>query len=255
MADRIEGQRIAITGAAAGIGRGLANALLARGAAVAMIDRDPAVRDLASGASGRATAVVADLSAPGASERAIGEAWDGLGGLDALANVAGIYPVTPALDTGEEEWDRVLDLNLKAPFFCSRALAARLIRDGRGGRIVNLGSTAGTLCRPGIGHYAASKAGLNQITRVLALEWAPHGILVNAVVPGVIETERVLAYNVSPDGRDEAAAKLSRVPLGRFGTPAEVVEVCLFLLGGADYCTGSLFTVDGGYSLGLPRYR
>ncbi len=118
-----------------------------------------------------------------------------------------------------------------------------------------LSSTAATQVRPGIAHYAASKAGLNQLTRALAIEWAEKGILVNAVAPGVIETERVLEHNASDRGREEAAAKLARVPLGRFGTPEEVVELCLFLLSGANYCTGSIFAVDGGYGLGLPRYR
>ena len=259
MPDPLEGRRIAVTGAAAGIGRALAAALLGRGAAVAMIDSDPGICGMAAGAgagagAGRAVGIEADLSAAGRAERAVGLAWDGLGGLDALVNVAGIYPVTPALDLTEAEWDRVLDVNLKAPFLCSRALASRLVAAKRGGRILNVGSTAGTLARPGIAHYAASKAGLNQLTRVLAVEWAPHGILVNAVLPGVIETDRVLAHNAAPGGHDEAAAKMARVPLGRFGTPAEVVEMCLFLLAGAGYCTGALFTVDGGYGLGIPRY-
>jgi 3-oxoacyl-[acyl-carrier protein] reductase len=250
----LAGRRIAVTGAAAGIGRVLAQALLGQGAATAMIDSHPEVRALAEHTSARALGIVADLSSAAAAEGAIGAAWDELGGLDALVNVAGIYPVTPALDRAEAEWDRVLDVNLKAPFFCSRALAARLVAAGRGGRILNVSSTAGTLARPGIAHYGASKAGLNQLTRVLAVEWAPHGILVNAVLPGVIETDRVRAHNASAGGRDEAAAKQARVPLGRFGTADEVVELCLFLLSGAEYCTGALFTVDGGYGLGIPRY-
>jgi NAD(P)-dependent dehydrogenase (short-subunit alcohol dehydrogenase family) len=248
----LEGRRIAVTGAAAGIGRALATALIERGAAVAAIDADPGVR--ATGDAPRRLGIVAELSTAAGAEAAVAAAWDGLGGLDALVNVAGIYPVTPALDLGEAEWDRVLDVNLKAPFFCSRALASRLVAAGCGGRILQVSSTASTLARPGIAHYAASKAGLNQLTRVLAVEWAPHGILVNAVLPGVIETDRVLSHNASPEGRAEAAAKRERVPLGRFGTPAEVVEMCLFLLAGASYCTGALFTVDGGYGLGIPRY-
>lgn len=252
--DPLAGRRIAVTGAACGIGRALADALLARGGVVAMVDRDPAVADAAAGGQGRAVGIVADLCAPGESDRAMGEAWDALGGLDALVNVAGIYPVTAALEMREEEWDQVLDLNLKAPFLCSRAFAARAVEAGQGGRILNLSSTAATQVRPGIAHYAASKAGLNQLTRALAIEWAPHGILVNAVAPGVIETERVLAYNQSLEGRHEATTKLARVPLGRFGAPEEVVEMCLFLLGGAEYCTGSVFAVDGGYGLGIPRY-
>jgi NAD(P)-dependent dehydrogenase (short-subunit alcohol dehydrogenase family) len=254
MPDPLQINRIAVTGAAAGIGRALCVALVGRGAAVATIDRDPAIREIVWPAGAGVAAIQADLSTAAGTERAMAEAWAALGGLDALVNVAGIYPVTPALELDEAEWDRVLATNLKAPFFCSRALARRLIEAGRGGRIVNVSSTASTLARPSIAHYGASKAGLNQLTRVLALEWAPHGILVNAVLPGVIETERVLAHARSAEGEAETAAKMARIPLRRFGTPAEVVELCLFLLTGADYCTGALFTVDGGYGLGIPRY-
>ena len=126
---------------------------------------------------------------------------------------------------------------------------------GRGGAIVNVSSTASVLARPGIAHYGASKAALNQLTRVLAVELAPLGIRVNAVLPGVIATERVMADQDTPAAEAEMAAKLARIPLGRLGAPTEVVPLVGFLLSdAASYCTGSLFTVDGGFSLGMARY-
>lgn len=249
--------RVLITGAASGIGRALAETLAAEGASLALLDKDLRVAELAmalsKGDGRRVVSVVADLAAPGAARRSVDEAWDGLGGLDGLVNVAGIYPVTPALDLDEDEWDRVLGINLRAPFFCAQRFAGRLIAEGRRGRVVNVGSTASRLARVGIAHYGASKAGLNQLTRVLAVEWAPHGILVNAVLPGVIETERTRIHNRSEAARKEAVAKMARIPLRRFGSADNVVEMVLFLLSPrADYCTGALFTVDGGFTLGIP---
>jgi NAD(P)-dependent dehydrogenase (short-subunit alcohol dehydrogenase family) len=246
MAEAFAGRRVAVTGGAEGIGRALVDALLAEGAAVAIIDR----ARVAAPPSG-AVAVEADLVTAAACGAAVEAAHRGLGGLDSLVNVAGIYPVTPALEIGEAEWDAVLDLNLKAPFFCSQAFARQAEGEGR---IVMVGSTAGAIARPGIAHYGASKAGLAHLTRVLALEWAPRGIRVNAVAPGVIETRRVVEFNDTAVGARESAAKRARVPMGRFGTPEEAVEICMFLLGGASYVTGAVFTVDGGYSLGLPSY-
>lgn len=251
-------RRIAITGAAAGIGRALAEELATRGTRVALLDCAATLDQVAAAISsrgGQAAVVPANLVTADAAEAAIGQAWDTLGGLDGLANVAGLYPVTPALELDEAEWDQVTTVNLKMAFFCARALATRLVDANRPGGIVNISSTASVLARPGVAHYAASKAGLNQLTRVLALEWAPHGIRVNAVVPGVIDTERVRAQAASPAGCAESAAKLARIPLGRFGDPMEVVDACLFLLGSASYCTGTLLTVDGGFTLGLPAYE
>lgn len=171
-----------------------------------------------------------------------------------LVNCAGIYPVTGFLDLGAKEWDAVLDTNLRAPFLLTQAVARRMIADQVGGSVVNISSTASTLARPGIAHYGASKAGLNQLTRIAALELAPHRIRVNALAPGLIATERVMEH-ARGAGKTEHDAKLARIPSGREGRPEELTDLVLYLLSdAAGYVTGSIFVVDGGVTLGIPSY-
>ena len=256
--ERLGNQAVLVTGAASGIGRALAGQLAAEGARVALADRAEAVETVAAalrGAGGEVLPLTVDVRRKAEVEAMVARVESAFGRIDALVTCAGLYPVTPLLSLGEAEWDEVLDTNLKAPFLCAQAAALSMIARKRPGRIVNVSSTASVLARPGIAHYSASKAGLNQLTRALALELAPHGILVNAVSPGVIGTERVLERAATPEGRAEAEAKRARIPLGRFGKPDDVVSMILYLLSPeADYCTGGLFTVDGGFTLGIPGY-
>jgi NAD(P)-dependent dehydrogenase (short-subunit alcohol dehydrogenase family) len=248
---------VLVTGAASGIGRALAGALAARGTAVVLCDVDGAGVAAAARALGaRAWAMAADVTKPEEVERVVGEGRRLAGPITGLVNCAGVYPNTPFLELPVAEWDAVLAVNLRAPFLMTQAVARRMIADGGGGSIVNVSSTASRLARPGIAHYGASKAALNQLTAVTAVELAPHGIRVNAVLPGVVGTERVLEKAAEGEGRVEHEAKLARIPLGRLAEPAEVVAVVLFLLSAeAAYCTGALFTVDGGFTLGIPAYR
>ncbi|MCG8693536.1 MAG: SDR family oxidoreductase [Minwuiales bacterium] len=235
---RFEDTAILVTGAASGIGREIAAALTDRGANVLASDRTDT-----------------DLRVPEQIDALATTAFDRFGKLDGLVNCAGIYPVTPFLDMSVEEWDAVLETNLRAPFLLTQAVARRMVEAGTGGSIVNISSTASTLARPGVAHYGASKAGLNQLTRVLAVELAPHDIRVNAVLPGVIGTERVLDAMADPAVRQENDAKLARIPLGRLGEPRELIPLTLFLLSAdSSYCTGGLYTVDGGFTLGMPGY-
>jgi NAD(P)-dependent dehydrogenase (short-subunit alcohol dehydrogenase family) len=249
-----------VTGAASGIGRELTQALAGRGAALVLADKDAdrlrAQGDALKEGGARVWTVTTDVSRAGEVERLAETAFAEAGRVDGLVNCAGIYPVTPLLDMTVEEWERVLGTNLRGPFLVTQAVARRLVRQGRPGQVVNISSTSSRLARPGIAHYGASKAGLNQLTAVMAIELAPHGIRVNAVLPGLIGTERVLAAADSADKGDEHRAKLAKIPLQRVGRPQEIVEMVLFLLSPASsYCTGGLFTVDGGFTLGIPGYR
>lgn len=248
-------RRVLVTGGARGIGLAIAHHVAARGSALVLMDRDgaglKAAKDGIAARGVEVSTVVADLTDVAALEAAVVEAGD----VDGLVNCAGIYPVTGLLDLGVEEWDRVMALNLRAPFLLSRGMARRLIAARRPGVIVNVSSTASVLARPGIAHYGASKAALNQLTRVLAVELAPHGIRVNAVLPGVVGTERVIGGLTTPEARAEMAAKEARIPLGRLGTPEEIASLAAFLLSSeSTYATGGLFTADGGFSLGIARY-
>jgi D-sorbitol dehydrogenase (acceptor) len=256
----LSGRAVLVTGAASGIGRALAEALARRGTPVVLCDLDAAGAADAAGkvvaGGGRAWAVGADVTRAPDVERMVDTARREAGPLGGLVNCAGIYPNTPFLEVSAEEWDRVLAVNLRGPFLVTQAVARRMIADGGGGSVVNISSTASRLARPGIAHYGASKAALNQLTAVTAVELAPHGIRVNAVLPGVVGTERVHETAATERGRAEHEAKLARIPLARLAEPAEVVSVVLFLLSpDAAYCTGALFTVDGGFTLGIPAAR
>jgi NAD(P)-dependent dehydrogenase (short-subunit alcohol dehydrogenase family) len=252
---RLTGKRILVTGAGGGLGRSISERLLAEGAAVVATDHDEAaLRKNASALAqaGDVTPIVADLLKDAEIESLAADA-SRQGAIDGLVNCAGLYPNTPVLDLSATEWDRVLGLNLRAPFLLTKALIPALRE--RGGAIVNISSTASVLARPGIAHYGASKAGLSQLTRVLAVELAPFKIRVNAVLPGVIATERVMSKSDTPETAAEMTAKIARIPQRRLGQPDEVAPLVAYLLSDeASYVTGALMTVDGGFSLGIATY-
>jgi NAD(P)-dependent dehydrogenase (short-subunit alcohol dehydrogenase family) len=220
--------RVLVTGAADGIGLAISRKLCNLGTAVVLCDKDVAALDATvrslSGHGQEAIAVAGDIT----DTATIARVADAAGPLDGLVNCAGIYPVTNLLE---------------------------LTADKRGGSIVNISSTASSLARPGISHYGASKAGLNQLTRNMAVELAPYDIRVNAILPGVIETRTVKAALITSADRAEMAAKQARIPMRRLGLPEEIAEMAAFLLSPASsYSTGGLFVVDGGFTLGMARY-
>jgi NAD(P)-dependent dehydrogenase (short-subunit alcohol dehydrogenase family) len=241
-----------VTGAAAGIGRAVVDDLLERGTRVAALDVDAAA--LAPLEARGVEVFAVDLLDATAAEQAVDAAWAALGCIEGVVNSAGIYPVTPLLEMAVAEWDRVIHLNLRAPFVVGRAAARHMVAAGIAGRIVNISSTAAGFSRPGVAHYGASKAGLNQLTRNMAVELARHGIRVNAVAPGVVGTQTVLD-KASSAGEAEHAAKLARIPLGRIAEVADIVPLVRMLLSAETaYCTGSVFLADGGLTLGMSGY-
>jgi NAD(P)-dependent dehydrogenase (short-subunit alcohol dehydrogenase family) len=237
-----------ITGAAQGIGEACARRLAGDGAKVALWDLDLA----------KAQALAAELQAQGASafaqrcdvsrkadvDAALEATVRALGPVNALVNNAGIFKAADFLDITEADWDAVIAVNLKGSFLVAQAVARGMKQHG-GGAIVNMSSVNGTMAIPSIASYNASKGGIDQLTRVMALALADHGIRVNAVGPGTIATELARAAVL---GSDEAKARiLSRTPLRRLGEPAEVADAVAFLLSdAASYITGEILYVDGG---------
>jgi len=228
------GRRALVTGGGSGIGAATAALLHERGARVVTVDLEGGD-------------ITADVRDPAAIDSAVGRAVEQLGGpADVLVAAAGVYRIQPLTELDAEGWDDVLHVNLRGVFLTGRAVARRLIEAGAPGAIVNLASTAaleGGGDEPSA-HYNASKAGVVALTRQMAIEWAPHGIRVNCVCPGVIDTPML---RVMDDPEAGAAWVREAVPLARLGTAAEVARVIAFLLSDeAAYVTGAALPIDGG---------
>ncbi|MCP4603294.1 MAG: SDR family oxidoreductase [Proteobacteria bacterium] len=248
-----------VTGGSMGIGQAIALRLAQVGANVMIADinldaANETVEQIKS-AGGQAQAIRADVSSVADAKDIVQTTVKTFGRLDILINNAGIYPLAPLLEITEEMWDRVNGIDLKGVFFCSQAAAHEMLRAGRGGKIVNIASID-ALHPNGINaHYNAAKAGVVMLTKALALELAPHGILVNSVAPGTIMTPGVdsafeAQISRGKDPKELAKIFKGRLPLGRSGQPDEIAKVVLFLTSAAaDYMTGTLLVVDGGYLL------
>ncbi|HEX2513759.1 MAG TPA: SDR family NAD(P)-dependent oxidoreductase [Chloroflexota bacterium] len=249
---RLDGQVALITGAAGGLGSAIARAFGAAGADLALAElpgRLEEARDLAAAVAAehgrRAVAVPLDVTDLPGIERAVAEAEGALGGLDVLVANAGVNVPRAALDVTEADWDRVLDVDLKGVFFSCQAAGRRMVAQGRGS-IVTIASQNGVIGYPYRAAYCAAKAGVVNLTRVLALEWAARGVRVNAVGPTFVETSLTQVTLADPALRADI---LGRIPLGRLGTPEEVASAVLFLASpGAALITGTCLLADGGWT-------
>lgn len=247
---RLEGKVAIVTGASRGIGKAIALGLAERGADVAVVSRTGselvAAAEEIKAFGRRAKPVIADLTQTGRIGAMVADIRRELGGLDILVNNAGMNIPQQAEDVTVEAWDQILDVNLKASFFVSQSVGRAMIRQGRGGRIINISSQTGSVALIRRAAYCASKAGLNLVTKVLALEWAKHGILVNAVAPTFIETELSRGFLSDPDFRQYA---FSKNLLKRLGTPEDVVGAVIYLASAASsLVTGHVLMVDAGWT-------
>jgi NAD(P)-dependent dehydrogenase (short-subunit alcohol dehydrogenase family) len=247
---RFQGKRALVTGGAAGIGRATARGLAAEGARIALLDIDAARLDRAAAelrGSGADVVTLAGSVAEAEEVRAAFAALDARwGGLDILVNNAGVIGKRAALALTDEEWSRVMRINLDGVFFCAREAGRRMVAQGAGA-IVNLGSIYSLVAAPERLAYCASKAAVAAMTRVLAIEWAAHGVRVNAVAPGYVETDLIGAAVRA--GELDTAPLARRTPAGRLARPEEIARAILFLLDPAnDYVTGHVLAVDGGWT-------
>jgi 3-oxoacyl-[acyl-carrier protein] reductase len=248
---RLDGKVVLVTGAAQGIGSAIALAFLGTGARVVLNDRTPERVEIGIGRLGGPRAELygraADVTRREEVNSLIANAVQTFGRLDIVVNNAGLYPVTPVLEMSEEEWDAVLGVNLKGTFLVSQAAARQMVRQGRGGQIINISSGSYKTARLGCAHYCASKAGVVLFTQALAMELAEHKIRVNAVAPGLIN----ILESLTPVTAEYAAATMAAIPWGRLGQPQDVAHTVLMLCSDhAEYITGIVLAVDGGLSAG-----
>jgi NAD(P)-dependent dehydrogenase (short-subunit alcohol dehydrogenase family) len=247
---RLNGRRALVTGGAGGLGRVIAGAFAEAGADVAVASRngpacETAAAELAAATGCRACAFTADITIAADVERLAADVEATLGPIDILVNNAGINIRGTPPQLTEADWDAVLDTNLKGPFLCARAIGPGMVTRGWG-RIINMASILGVVALAGRAPYASAKAGLINLTRVLALEWAGSGVTVNALCPGVFGTEMNRQLLDDPAKYQEF---VRRIPMGRWGELHELAGAALFLASDASsYVTGSALFVDGGWT-------
>ncbi|AKM81976.1 TPA: SDR family oxidoreductase [Candidatus Berkelbacteria bacterium] len=245
--DRLKNKVAIVTGAGQGIGRGIALRLAEESCFVVVSDIDEAnaqkVADEIKQSGKKSIAIKCDVSKKMEVDNLIDKTVENFGALDILVNNAGIFPYKPFLEMAEEDWDKVLSVNLKSVFLSSQA-AAKIMKEGS--KIVDISSIASLVAFPQLAHYCASKGGMNGFVRALAVELAPKKINVNAIAPGAINTPG------AGQSSDEGIKKqtISMIPLGRIGEPEDIANAVLFLASDeASYITGQILTVDGGWTI------
>jgi NAD(P)-dependent dehydrogenase (short-subunit alcohol dehydrogenase family) len=241
---RLEGKVALITGAGRGIGAEVARAMAREGARVVVCDIDRSVAEEVAAGLGDALAVAGDIGDAAAVEAMMAEAVRRFGRIDILVNNAGIGILSALLDMRPADWERVIRINLTGTFLCSQA-AARVMKDNGYGRIIAITSTSGQRGGTGRGAYGASKAGVELMTKVLAMELAPFGINANAIAPGPVLTELARATHTE----ETTAIYRDRIPLRRYAEPKEIAAAAVFLASSeADFITGHTLNVDGGFN-------
>lgn len=243
-----ENKTAIVTGASKGIGYGIALALAQNGARVVLADIDTetnnrSCEEIVQISKSQCIAVTCDVSKKEDIQNLIKTTKNELGSVDILVNNAGIYPFKPFMDLTEEDWDTIMDVNLKSMFMASQE-AAKEMKEG--GKIVNISSIASLVGFEGLTHYCATKGGANGMTRAMALELAHKKINVNAVAPGAIETPGASGA-ISGDALKQT---LSQIPWARVGLPEDIANAVVFLASDkSDYITGQVIVVDGGWTL------
>ncbi len=251
---RLQNKVALVTGSGSGIGRATAIRLAQEGARVAVADRNttmgPETVQMIKGQGCDAFFVEADVSKVPDTERIVAETVAKYGQLNILVNNAAVMIEKNAVDTTEEEWDRIVDTNLKGTFFCAKYAILQFRKQGSGGAILNMASVNSFFAEGGIAAYCATKGGIAQLTRALAIDHSGEGIRVNAICPGWIETPlNANFFAIGPHIREQAA-KLHAI--GRIGQPEEIANGVLYLVSDeASFVTGALLTIDGGFSAGL----
>lgn len=244
---KLVGKTALITGAAQGIGRSIAELFAEKGASLVLIDLHEELHVVARELIGRGAAVLAltgDLTQSGEIDRFVGEAIRRFGRIDVLINNAGVVLLDKAESLSEEWWDQTMAINLKAPFMLAQAAGREMIKH-KAGAIVNIASQASVIALDRHAAYCASKAGLVGLTRVLAVEWAPYNITVNAISPTVVLTE----LGKKAWAGDVGEAMKRKIPVGRFGQPEEIAAAALYLASdAARMITGTNLMIDGGYT-------
>lgn len=244
---KLDGKVAVVTGSSTGLGQGIAVALAEAGADVAGVDyvASPETKRMVEVLGRRFLEIVADLSSIAPAAGIVEDTVRTLGRLDILVNNAGIIRRQDAVDFTEKDWDDVMNINAKTVFFLSQAAARRFIAQGSGGKIVNIASMLSFQGGIRVPSYTASKSAVMGVTRLMANEWAKHGINANAIAPGYMATNNTAALRAD---EERSKAILDRIPAGRWGTPADVQGAAVFLASRAsDYVNGYTLAVDGGW--------
>ncbi len=240
----LSGKVAVVTGSNTGLGQGICKAFSEAGALVAGVSRKPSseTQDMLGDSFYN---IIADLSGLDAVDKIVKQATEKFGRIDILVNNAGLIKRCDSLEFSEEDWDSVMNVNLKAAFFLSQAAARQFVKQGSGGKIINIASMLSFQGGIRVPSYAASKSGIRGITMTLANEWARYGINVNAIAPGYMATNN--AEQLRQDG-ERSADILARIPAGRWGTPDDLAGAAVFLASAAsDYVNGFTLAVDGGW--------